>query len=288
MRVPARALSLAATTVLVLTATACGERSEPTGPASDLFPLTVTGGDERPVALQAPALRIALLDPAFESTLVALGAGARIVGTPLSANGELRPAVLRRLEPDLVVASEQTDGQTLSRADAVTDAPIYVAQGASLSEVERTITQLGAITATPAAARRLVRGLEQRRRAVVRRVRERPRVSVFVDLGFFTTASDQTLVGDLVRIAGGRNVAGSVAGPLDVADLRRLDPDVYVSLAESGLTLSELRKDRLLSHLRAVRTGRVVFVGAAALDPGPHLGSTLQQLARALHPDAFR
>lgn len=290
MSAATRALAVLAVLSLALVATACGERTEPTGPAAELFPVTVIGGDDRPLTLGSPARRIALLEPAFEGTLAALGARGRLAGVPIGKGGALRIGELRKLEPDLVVASTTTDERTLTRAAAATGVPIYIAQGASIREVERTITHLGVLTATPARARQLVRAIELRRHRVARRVGDRVEVSVFVDLGHFTTASNQTLTGDLLRAAGGRNIAARIVdgGPIDLTDLRRADPEVYVTTTDSGTTLASLQKDRATRRLRAVRQKRVVLVTPEALAPGPGIGDTLEQLSRALHPNAYR
>lgn len=290
MPAPSRPLAALVVLSVALIAAACGERAEPTGPAADLFPVTVVGGDDRPLTLGSPARRIVLLEPVFEETLMALGAGDRLAGVPVGEGGKLRTGELRKLAPDLVVASTATDERTLSHAAAATGVPIYIAQGASIREVERTISHLGVLTATPARARRLVRAIELQRDRVARRVAGRPEVSVFVDLGYFTTASNQTLTGDLLRAAGGRNIAARIVdgGPIDLADLRRADPEVYVTTTDSGTTLASLQKDRATRRLRAVRQKRVILVRPEALDPGPGIGDTLEQLARALHPNAYR
>ena len=52
-RVAAGAIALA----LLLGATACGERSEPTGSSAKLYPVTIQSGD-RPFVVKAPAKRI--------------------------------------------------------------------------------------------------------------------------------------------------------------------------------------------------------------------------------------
>ena len=54
-------VSAAAAALFVLASAACGERSEPTGTAVRLYPLTVQAGD-RPLIVTGPAKRIAVLD----------------------------------------------------------------------------------------------------------------------------------------------------------------------------------------------------------------------------------
>jgi iron complex transport system substrate-binding protein len=289
-RVGAPAGVLAAALVLALVAaTGCGERAEPTGPAADLYPVTVANSD-RPLVILRPPRRIAVLDPAAGEILAALGAARRVAGFPVARSGRIRLSRLRALRPDLIVAGAGADEEGLSRAAAASGAPVYVAPGRSLREVERAISQLGLIAGRPLAARRLVARVEAARRLVARRIRERPRVPAFVDLGLFTTASDQSLLGDLLREAGGANVAADVpAGvPVDLRLLRARDPAVYIALSDTGTTLATLRRNPLARHLRAVRSGRVVVIDSHLLEPGPKVGRGLLELARALHPDVFR
>jgi iron complex transport system substrate-binding protein len=284
-----RLLAAAAACGLLLLAAACGERSEPVGAPAELYPVTITSQGEQPLVIRQPAHRIALLDPGARAMLQALGAGKEVVGVPVSDSGRPRPAELRRLQPDLVVAPSGTEPRTLSEA-ASSGATVYVVPDSSITEVERAVTQLGLLTAHPAAARHLVATIEQARARVSRALRGVPRVKTFVDLGFFTTASDQTLIGDLVREAHGVNVAGTTAeaGPFDLAELRAANPQVYIATTDGGTTLKDLKKNRATKKLAAVRKGRVVVVDSRLLEPGPDLGRGLLELARALHPDAFR
>ena len=132
----------------VLGATACGERSEPTGADAHLYPVTITTGD-RPISIERPARRIAVLDQTSEQLVRAVGAGRRIVAVTPSVSVDF----LRRRRPDLIVASDTVDEQALSRAAAATHADVYAAPGDSISQVERAITQLGLLTGEPVRAR---------------------------------------------------------------------------------------------------------------------------------------
>jgi iron complex transport system substrate-binding protein len=277
----------AAAALLVLGTTACGERSEPTGSTARLYPLTVQSGD-RPLVITRPARRIAVLDQPADSILRALGAGDRIVG-PAPAN-RIDFTALRRSHPDLIVASESADERDLSKAATITHAKVYTAPGDSIQQVERSITQLGLLTDTPVRARVLVRRIEQRRKAVDARLAKVQPVTVFVDTGFFTTVSDQSLIGDLIREAHGTNVAGTAAeaGPVEIADLLRLDPDTYLATSDTDVTLADLRRNPRTRKLRAVREGRFMVADADLLQPGPRIGEGLTEIARLLHPNAFR
>jgi cobalamin transport system substrate-binding protein len=270
---------------LLLGATACGERKEPTGPDAGLYPVTVT--TERPIVVEAPARRIAVLDASAASILDGLGVGRRVVLRETDDTIDVR--AVRRARPDLIVAAPDANERDLSAAASRTRARVYTTPGDSIRQVERAITQLGLLTGAPVAARRLVQRIENRRRQVADRLAGVADVSVFVDTGFLNTVPDQSLLGDVLREAHGTNIFGAnaEAGPVDVGDLLRLDPQVYLATSDAEVTLKDLRSGRT-RKLRAVKNGRFAIANVALLQPGPRIGDGLLQVARLLHPDAFR
>ena len=270
---------------LLLGATACGERKEPTGPDAGLYPVTVT--TERPIVVEAPARRIAVLDASAASILDGLGVGRRVVLRETDDTIDVR--AVRRARPDLIIAAPDANERDLSAAASRTRARVYTTPGDSIRQVERAITQLGLLTGTPVAARRLVQRIENRRRQVADRLAGVADVSVFVDTGFLNTVPDQSLLGDVLREAHGTNIFGAnaEAGPVDVGDLLRLDPQVYLATSDAEVTLKDLRSGRT-RKLRAVKNGRFAIANVALLQPSPRIGDGLLQVARLLHPDAFR
>jgi iron complex transport system substrate-binding protein len=281
-----RVAGLLAAAVLLLGATACGERSEPTGVTAPLYPVTIQVGD-RPLVVREAARRVAALDDPTAAIVRALGAGDRLVGPPPATRIDV--AALRRARPDLVVSEEDASGAALDRVASATHANVYTAPGDSIRQVERAITQLGLLLDRPVQARALVRRIENARRQVDTRLARVPGTTVFVDTGLFTTVSDQSLIGDLLREAHGRNVAAASAGsPVEPAELLRLDPDVYVATSDAMLTLADLRQNAKTRKLRAVRNKRFGIVSTDLLEPGPRIGAGLLQIARLLHPNAFR
>ena len=270
---------------LLLGATACGERKEPTGPDAGLYPVTVT--TERPIVVEAPARRIAVLDASAASIVDGLGVGRRVVLRETDDMIDVR--AVRRARPDLIVAAPDANERDLSAAASRTRARVYTTPGDSIRQVERAITQLGLLTGAPVAARRLVQRIENRRRQVADRLARVADVSVFVDTGFLNTVPDQSLLGDVLREAHGTNIFGAnaEAGPVDVDDLLRLDPQVYLATSDAEVTLKDLRSGRT-RKLRAVQNGRFAIANVALLQPSPRIGDGLLQVARLLHPDAFR
>ena len=281
----------------------CGEREEPLGELSQPYPVTVQGAGEQQTLLRKEPSRIVALDAGPARILSSLGAGRRVVGTPAGTrvDGRARPVVdtagqvdvpaIVRLRPDLIVASPSVDPLDVSRAQRESGAALYVQPDGSVDDLVQATLDLGLLVGEPVRARRVANHMRQQVRASEKRVAGEPLASVFVDTGFFITIPARSLFGDLIRRARGESIAGEVPGPepFPVQELRRADPDVYMTTSESRVTLEDLRMDPRTKSLTAVKEGRVVQVPAELMRaPGPAVGRALARVARALHPDAFR
>ena len=248
----------------------CGQRSEPTGPSVDLYPVTVEQASGPAVVVDAAPNRVAALT-ADAASLVS-----SVLGREVSASKSAEGA-------DLVVTTPESLQPKPRGA--------YVAPTGSIDEVERALTDLGLLLDRPIAARQLVELIETKRGLVHERVRNTKPVTVFVDTGFFGTVSSDSLLGNLIEEAGGTNIAGSTprAGPFDVRRLVQLNPDFYLTTSDSGTTLADLRRDPRTRQLKAIKTNNhFAQLAARVVRPGGQIGTELVAIARYLHPDAFR
>lgn len=255
-------VALAALALAALALAGCGERGEPVEDASVSYPITVGGKTfaEPPTGVATP-----------EGSSMADLVGA--LGRPAGDTAGVF----------LAWASDR-GGATAEQAGRG-----YVAQDASLEDVVRSIAEIGLILGATEEARGIVELIEADRERVRAAVRGRPPVPVFVDLGFYATAGDRTLIGDLLGEAGGENVAGATPepGPFPIQLLADRDPDVYVISSVSRTRPEDLRRNPRTRNISAVREDRIVLVPHQALAAGPRIGEGLLELARALHPDAF-
>jgi iron complex transport system substrate-binding protein len=285
-----RAAALCGAAALLVAGTACGERKEPTGPLVQVYPVTVQGAGERPAVIGGVPHRIVPLGAGPRMILNALGLQARIVKVNDSLVGLPLVAQIRHAKPDLIVASADADPLDLARARSSTHAAVYVEPSGSLDDVARAIGDIGLLTGKPVAARHVSAKILRARRKVEKRVSGTPVASVFVDEGGFTTVSAQSLLGDLVREARGTSVAGASPeqGPFPLKRLAKLDPQAYIAISGGGVTLAKLRANTLTKKLRAVHDGRFGILPARLAAPGPEVGAALEEIARILHPDAFR
>ena len=294
------ALALAAG---ALFATGCGERAEPLGELEQTYPVTAQGAGDQPAVVTERPERIVALDAGSAELVVALGAGDRLVGAPAEAGvagvaevvrptGQIDVEGVAKLEPDLLVATPATDRVDVSRIERATGAPVYVQPALSIEDVERAALELGFLVGEPVAARRLAGELRRAAALVDTRVAGTVTATVFLDTGFFITVpAERSLFGELVRRANGENVAGDTAGlgPFDLRELRRLDPQVYITTSDSKTSLRSLRRNPKTRDLTAVRAGRVVVLPVELVTrAGPRIAKGYAAVARALHPDAFR
>ena len=117
-----------------------------------------------------------------------------------------------------------------------------------------------------------------------------PERTVFVDTGLFVTVPRRSLLGDLIRRARGQSVAGPRPGlePFPLGRLAQLDPDVYLAISDTRVTLARLRSNPKTKRLRSVREGRVHILPVTLVTTaGPRVPEALAAIAHALHPEAF-
>lgn len=291
--------------VAVLGAAGCSQRGEPLGELSVEYPVSVQGAGETPVELAVAPERIVALDAGSAELIDALGAGDRLVGAPagvvlsggrvtrevVKPTGQIDVAAVVELDPDLIVATPDTDRVDVAQIDQRTDAPVYLQPSRTLQEVEQAALELGSLLDEPVEARQLVGSIQESTTAIEQRLAALEPVTVFVDTGFFITIPDRSLLGDLLRQAKGTNVAAAAAGggPFPIEELRAADPAVYLTTSDSKVTLASLQRNPETKDLAAVREGRVVVLPAElVLRAGPNVVKALETVAVALHPDAFR
>jgi ABC-type Fe3+-hydroxamate transport system substrate-binding protein len=285
-----RAAAALGAVALLLAGTACGERKEPTGAKVRIYPVTVQGAGERPTSLRAAPHRIVPLGPGPRRILRALGLQKRIVTVNDQLVGLPLVGEIRRAHPDLIVASEDADPLDLARASSATHAAVYVEPGDSLEGVEQGIDEIGLLAGRPVAARQLSAAIARTRRRIAARLSGYPQATVFIDLGSFGTVGSRSLLGDLVVEARGKDIAGAAPeqGPFPLRELAKANPEVYLTISDSGTTLASLRHNRLTKRLQAVRKGRFGILQARLAVAGPNVGSALADVAKILHPDAFK
>ena len=263
----------------------------------------------REVTLAAPPKRIVSLVPSVTEILYALGAEGVLAGvtdfcdfppearTRPKVGGMVAPSLeaIVALKPDLVIAT--TEG---TREDTVTQlsrlkVPVYLVAAHQVADATLLIRRLGELTGSESSAGPLVAKLEQRIEAVKKAVgpHARPRVLYVLWPEPLIVPGRGALVTELIQIAGGQSLTADDpdAWPrysLEAAVAR--SPEVIL-LANHGAGTGavDIEKWRRLASLPAVKSGRLLSVNGDLMHRyGPRFVDGLEQLARAIHPEAFR
>lgn len=267
------------------------------------FPLTVRDALGRRVTVPRPPQRIVSTAPSVTEVLFALGLGRRVVGVsdaddypPEGLRGKARVGGvilnaerILTLRPDLVVGVAGLQQGQLERLIRL-GLPVLAVEARSLEETFAQVHLLGRVTGRAPAAEQLVAGLRTRTAEVMRRVQGRAGPRVYVEIWDqpLQTAGAGTFIHDLVRRAGGRNLFADLRGWPQVA------PEAVILRDPEVILLTYPGRRRLVvrpgwARVSAVRAGRVHEVDASLISrPGPRLVDGLEQIARLLHPGAFR
>ena len=261
--------------------------------------------------------RIISLVPNVTEMIYAIGAGPRMVAvstydtyppevTKLPKVGALidpNVELILSLKPDFVVAygSQEDLRQQLTKAGIT----VFSYRHAGLEGVTGTIRDLGARIGEPAAAETLARRIDSGLDDVRKRVRGRPRPRTLLVFGRerlslrgMYVSGGYGFLHDMLDVAGGDNVfadvkAESVQASTEQVIARRPDAIVEVratnSAFPSGERDGEIRAWGALGSIPAVRNHRVYFLfDDRIVVPGPRIVEGTLEIARTLHPDAFK
>ena len=264
----------------------------------------------RPFEFASPPERIVSHVPSITETLFALGLNDRIVGVsdycdyPVEALGKpniggyFDPSIeaIVGLEPDLVL----TDGYVASIAQLEgLGVPFVVWQPTDMDGVLEGIEMLGSITGCEQQASAIVDDMTSRIDAVVETVGSAASPRVFyvfdaTDTSKPWTAGPGSFVDDLIRLAGGDNVAGEAASAwaqFSIEELVNSDPEVI--LVDSMHGTAVIAPDALddlpgWQDTTAVTEGRVYTIeGDLVNRTGPRIVQGLEEMARLIHPELF-
>ncbi len=252
--------------------------------------------------------RIVSLIPSATETIIALGAGDRLVARtefdtdPALAHlpevsGGLTPSLehLMMLSPELVVAWPDNASRSVTARLGELGVEVYSPEIQDLADIYETTRGLGRTLGLETAADSLVAALQEELESLKRAVagRERPSVFYVVWLDPPATAGPGTYIHELIEIAGGRNVfsdAPAMWPQVSLEEVVRRQPDIVILTKgeASSPDPERLRSAVGWRELRAVRAGRVTQVEANLFNrPGPRVAEAARRLSELFHPNAF-
>jgi ABC-type Fe3+-hydroxamate transport system substrate-binding protein len=252
--------------------------------------------------------RIVSLAPNLTEIVYAVGAGDRLVGRtsycdyPPQAKSvaeigdTMHPSIERiiTLKPQIVLVSTASQLENFTRQLDEQKIAVYVTNPKNLDEIFLSIERLGELFGTSETAKKLATELRSRTQKVESAVASAKPVRVFYqvsDQPLYTIGRDAYLT-DLIRRAGGVSVTADVATAFprysDEAALAS-KPDAIILPGGGSMGNANLSVVSALKNSPAVLNNRVYKINDDHLSrPGPRLVDGLEDIARALHPEAFK
>lgn len=247
------------------------------------------------------------LAPNLTEIVYAVGAGDQLVGNttycdyPEAARNvakvgdTLQPSIERilSLRPQLVLVSTASQLEAFTRQLDEHGIVVYVTNPRDLEGVFRSLENVGQLLNHEEQAKQLVQQLRNSAAGITKTVQAETPVRVFYQLSAepLYTAGRDSYVTDLIQRAGGVSVTAEVpeAWPRfsqESAVAARPDAIVMPTGGSMGTANSQVAAG--LKNSPAVLNGRVFKINGDLLSrPGPRLIDGLEELARALHPEAF-
>jgi iron complex transport system substrate-binding protein len=278
-------------------------------PGAEALAWTVRDMQGREVVLAAPPRRVVSLVPSVTEMIYALGGEDRLVGrtdfcdyppaarAKTSVGGMINPSLetIVALKPDLVFITSSGNRQETFTQLAHLKIPVYEVAAERLVDVKDVARRLGTLTGRDAAVGPLVDAIDRRVAGVREAVKPygRPKVLYVLWPDPLIVPGRRALVTELIDIAGGASITAADADDYPRYSLEAAvakSPEVIV-LANHGSTSGPIAIDRWrrLTSLPAVKTGRLRSVDGNLMHRyGPRILDGLDQLARAIHPEAFR
>ncbi len=276
--------------------------------AGDAFPLKVTDDAGRTVEFAKPPRRIVSCYGGFTEMVFMLGAGNRLVGATRACNypeaakaiprigSHLKPSTEKivALRPDLLLAMAGSTGKERFLAFESFGIKVLIFAPENLDGVFSVMDRLAQLLGGEREAMAAMAALRSRMAGVAKAVEGRPRVRVFAEAAYrpFMASGRWGVTNDLIRLAGGANVieANKKLVKVGLEEVVAADPDVYI--VERG-PMNRYAGDpytrKGFDVLRPFREKRVLVVDYYHVKrAGPRLIDGLEELARCLHPEAFK
>ena len=260
----------------------------------------------RRVAVPRRPQRIVSLAPSVTASLLALGVSERLVGVSdfcelppgttsiARVGGLLNPSLetIRGLRPDLLIATTSGNDPSLARQAETLGLPLYTIDTPDVERVILALQDLARLLDEEKQGDIVVGTLRSRLQSVRSRLagRRPPRLLFIVWGDPLVVPGRSAFLTDALARAGGDSVTADApaAWPaFEVESAIARAPEVILTTPQNRGVLDRLRRDAAWARVPALLAGRLLIVSEAIEQPGPGIVTGIEEVARALHPDAF-
>ncbi len=275
-----------------------------TGGSSQVISVTDSYG--RTITFDKPVTRIVSAAPSITETVFALGKGNLLVGrtdycdypaeaaSVQSIGSIMDPNIEKIVElaPDVVIASNHFKKDSVEKLESLSVKVLILKEDKTFEGVYTSISDIAKIAGAEEKGKSIIEGMKKTVEKVEKAVAGKKRPSVYYVIGFGEygdyTAGGDTFIGQMITMAGGRNIAENVKGwSFSLESIVEADPDIIIC-SKYWNTKENFVKANGYRELRAVKEGRVYEIDNNLLDrQGPRLALGLKALAEIIHPESF-
>ncbi len=304
-----KTLSLLLVAIFSIVLVACGEKNEPKKEEGKgtTYPITLKDSKDREVTIEKEPERIISVAPSITETIAALGKLDKLVGrttycdypaevSKIQEIGTLKEPNIEKiieLKPDVVIASTHFKDDVLKKLEDVGIKVAVINAPETFDGVFSIITDVAKVINANDQAEKLVADMKKKVDETTAKVKDKEKTSVYYMVGFgkggdFTAGGD-TFIGKAIEMAGGTNVAADVKGwKYSLEKLMEKNPDMIVVGKGRGAK-EELPKVDGYKELKAVKENKIYEIDSNLLDrQGPRIAQGLEELAKIIHPEAFK
>jgi len=245
----------------------------------------------------AKVAQVVTLAPSLTETVLALGAGARLVGVTrfddapevkevTRVGGYTDPSVemVAMLRPDLVLAEPSPGNRKAVQRIAGLGIPVIAVPLGNRAEILAGLRVVGEVLGLPEEAARLEAAMMARMDALQARVGALPQVRVLVvyDWEPLVVAGPGSFADELLRACGAQNAAADSRSSYPVLSAEgamRAAPELIVDAAD----VPDPVRARLLK-LPGMSSARVAIASSSLFRPGPRLADAMEELFGLIHP----
>lgn len=277
--------------------------SSPTQDPPCSFPITTTDATGEQITLDSEPSRIVALAPSDAQLLWDINTSDKVVGMPVSQytayltnhssptdiTGQDGLAItieqVVALEPDLVLAGNITNRDTLNRLRDANLTVYHFPTATTIDDIKQNIRTAGSLTGACEGAETRIHWMTQELSAIQEATADQPKPLVFLAMGDGWTAGHNTFQHEILVRAGAENIAtrANITGWKIISEeiVHTEDPD-WIVYSDTFDEPPLRQGDRLTT---AYETNQTIAVNAHYLNqPGPRVVLVINELARHFYP----
>ncbi|MDG6221928.1 MAG: ABC transporter substrate-binding protein [Candidatus Bathyarchaeota archaeon] len=279
------------------------------------YPITITDGAGNTVTFAEYPERIVSIAPSCTEILFSIGLEDKIVGVPIYDNysPEIQSAIASgkiatvgdfqtisvesvvALDPDLILSKGGFQLSTANRFIELDKTVVIVIHSGFTGYLDD-ISLIGQITGNEQEAAAVVAGIQADAQLIEDKVSDLEKPTVYVEYGSMNSFGGNSVVNELITLAGGVNVFADYNGQYlstSTEEILNVNPDIII-ISEGVMssyyscTPEEIKNRESWNLLNAVINDAVYEVDENLITvAGPNIVDGIQQLAEIFHPEAF-